>query len=198
MRIGLYEGLHVELTQAEHVDAPLPKLDVAALLKAERPTAFVPNLDLRTVSVEVMSVVHTSVVPVQRDTTVFYDGEVLVVVHRAKSRESGLVVTKVWCWKGKKCHFGEREEKKVAELARRYGTLAVRVFIGRGYNDYRTFPVQDGVDQRREPAELVHVLGGQLAIRQVRRNVARGCRWLYWSPRALGPIGPPKTRRCMS
>lgn len=128
MRIEFYERLRVELTRAEHADAPLPKLDVAALLKAERPTAFVPNLDLRTVSVEVMSIVHTSVVPVQRDMNVFYDGEVLVVVHRAKSRESRLVATKVWCWKGKKCHFGEREEKKVGELARRYGTLTVRVF----------------------------------------------------------------------
>ena len=88
-----------------------------------------PNADLRTVSVEVMSVVHTNAIPVQRDTNVFYDGEVLVIVHRAKSRESGLVVTKVWCWKGRKCHFGEREERKVGELARRYGTLAVGVFF---------------------------------------------------------------------
>lgn len=86
------------------------------------------NPDLRTVSVEVMSVVHTSAIPVQRDTSIFYDAEVLVIVHRAKSRESGLVATKVWCWKGKKCRFGGKEEKKVGELARRYGTSAVRVF----------------------------------------------------------------------
>ena len=104
-------------------------MDVAALLHAERPTTeFVPNPDLRTISVEVMSVVHTSAVPVQRDTNIFYDAEVLVIVHRAKSRESGLVATKVWCWKGKKCHFEEREVKKVNELAKRYGTAAVRVF----------------------------------------------------------------------
>lgn len=112
------------------MDSPLPKVDVGALLKAEHPTAeFVSDSDLRTVSVEIMSVVHTSVVPVQRDTGIFYDGEVLVIVHRAKSRESGLVATKVWCWKGKKCHFGEKEEKKVAELARRYGTSAVRIYF---------------------------------------------------------------------
>lgn len=104
---------------------------MAALLQTSRPAAFVPNADLRTVSVEVMSVVHTNAIPVQRDTNVFYDGEVLVIVHRAKSRESGLVVTKVWCWKGRKCHFGEREERKVGELARRYGTLAVGVFFFR-------------------------------------------------------------------
>ena len=115
-----------ELTRIDAIDEPLPKLDVAVLLKVERPAEFVPNPDLRTVSVEVMSVVHTSAVPVQRDTNIFYDAEVLVIVHRAKSRESGLVVTKVWCWKGRKCHFIEREERKVGELARRYGTLAVR------------------------------------------------------------------------
>ncbi|KAF8441565.1 hypothetical protein L210DRAFT_3398836 [Boletus edulis BED1] len=100
------------------------------------------------VSVEVLSVVHTSAVPVQRNTNVFYDGEVLVIVHRAKSRETGLVATKVWCWKGNKCHFGDKEEMKVGELARRYGTSAVRIF------------------SLREPTELVQVLGGQLAIRQ--------------------------------
>ncbi|KAG6378251.1 hypothetical protein JVT61DRAFT_13957 [Boletus reticuloceps] len=133
----------------EHVDVSLPKVDVTTLLKVDHPTSgFVPNLDLRTVSVEVLSVVHTSAVPVQRDTNVFYDGEVLVIVHRAKSRETGLVATKVWCWKGNKCHFGDKEEMKVGELARRYGTSA------------------DVVEQQREPAELVHILGGQLAIRQ--------------------------------
>ncbi|KAG8213638.1 hypothetical protein J3R82DRAFT_10327 [Butyriboletus roseoflavus] len=132
----------------DHVGEPLPKLDIAALLKMERPAEFVPNPDLRTVSVEVMSVVHTNAVPVQRDINICYDAEVLVIVHRAKSRESGLVATKVWCWKGKKCLFGEKEERKVGELARRYGTSA------------------DVVDQQREPAELVYVLGGQLATRQ--------------------------------
>lgn len=135
MRVSLDGRSRVELTRTEHVEAPLPKLDVAALLKAERPATFVPDPDLRTVSVEVMSIVHTSAVPVQRDTNVFYDGEVLVVVHRAKSRESGLIVTQVWCWKGEKCHFGEREEKKVGELARRYGTLPVRVYRGHGCSD---------------------------------------------------------------
>ncbi|KAG9316307.1 hypothetical protein JVU11DRAFT_2338 [Chiua virens] len=117
----------------DHVEEPLPSVDVAALLQMERRAEFVPNPDLRTVSVEVI---------------MFYDAEVLVIVNRAKSRESGLVTTQVWCWKGKRCRFGEKEEKKVGELARRYGTSA------------------DMVDQQREPAELVHTLGGRLAIRQ--------------------------------
>lgn len=117
-----------ELTGTDHVDEPLPKVDVAALLSVKRSTGFVPNPDLRTVSVEVMSIVHTSAVPVQPDANIFYDTEVLVIVYRAKSRESGLAATKVWCWKGKKCHFEEREEKKVGELAKRYGTTAVRDF----------------------------------------------------------------------
>lgn len=37
------------------------------------------------------------------------------------------------------------------------------------------------VDQQREPAELVYVLGGQLAIRQVRR---------YMGLRVVGLTGP--------
>ncbi|KIJ67651.1 hypothetical protein HYDPIDRAFT_84915 [Hydnomerulius pinastri MD-312] len=103
---------------------------------------------MRTISVEVMSVIQASTTPIQRDTNIFYDGEVLLIVHRAKSRESGLVATKVWCWRGRKSHYGEREERKIGELARRYGTSAEPVY------------------QQRESPELVHVLGGQLAIRQ--------------------------------
>ncbi|OAX42531.1 hypothetical protein K503DRAFT_790098 [Rhizopogon vinicolor AM-OR11-026] len=95
-----------------------------------------------------LSINDGNAIPVPRDTHVFYDTEVLAVVHRAKSRESGLVSTKVWCWHGKKCRFGEREENKAGELARRYGSALETVF------------------QRREPPELVHVLGGKLAVRQ--------------------------------
>ncbi|KAF9222682.1 hypothetical protein BS17DRAFT_707889 [Gyrodon lividus] len=111
---------------------------------------------MRTISVEVMSVIQSSTTTVQHGTNIFYDTEVLVIVHRAKSYESGLVATKVWCWRGKECHYGEREEKKIGELARRYGTSA------------------ELVSQQREPSELVHIIGGQLAIRQGTRA--------HWSP----------------
>lgn len=83
---------------------------------------------------------------------VFYDTEVLAIVHRAKSRSSGLVQTKVWEWVGRKAEFGEKEREKSIELAKRYGTERVRV------------------EQYAEAQELVHVLGGVLITRQVGRS----------------------------
>ena len=111
---------------------------------------------MRTVSVEVLCVEGnaTSEVPKGPDNVfIFYDEETLAVVHRAKSRSSGLVATKVWCWRGKKAEAGETEDKKLEELAKRYGTALLKC------------------DQCGEPRELLHVLGGSLIIRQVRKIV---------------------------
>jgi hypothetical protein len=99
---------------------------VDALLKFV-PSTFNADSKIHTISVEVLSINDGNVIPVLRDTDIFYDTEALVIVHRAKSRESGLVSTKVWCWHGKKCQFGERGEKKVGELARRYGSALVSI-----------------------------------------------------------------------
>ncbi|KAG1766953.1 hypothetical protein EDD22DRAFT_950281 [Suillus occidentalis] len=132
---------------AHHADESLPKVDVDALLKFVPPT-FSADPKIHTISVETLSINNGTAVPVLRDTHIFYDTEALVIVHRVKARDSGLVSTKVWCWHGKQCLFGEREQKKADELARRYGATLETVF------------------QRREPPELVHILGGKLAIRQ--------------------------------
>ncbi|KDQ57757.1 hypothetical protein JAAARDRAFT_130791, partial [Jaapia argillacea MUCL 33604] len=98
--------------------------------------------------VDVMAIVGTSATTLNTDISVFYDTEVLAIVHRSKSNVSGLVATKVWGWLGKRCKCGEREERKLQELAKRYGTSLVRV------------------EQYSETPELLHVLGGQLALRQ--------------------------------
>ncbi|KAH8108084.1 hypothetical protein BXZ70DRAFT_35497 [Cristinia sonorae] len=63
-------------------------------------------------------------------------------------KSTGLVSTSVWSWYGKKSNPGEREERKIQEMARRYNTTLI--------------PVR----QYAEPTEMVTVLGGQLAIRQ--------------------------------
>ena len=74
----------------------------------------------------------------------------MAIIHRFKAKSSGLVNMKVWAWRGSKAQSGEREEKKLQELARRYNTPLV------------------SVKQYSEPADLVAALGGQLATRQVR------------------------------
>ena len=80
---------------------------------------------------------------------VFYDEEMYVIVHRAKSRSSGLVDTKVWVWRGQKVVKDELGEVKVKEFGKRYNTSLVER------------------EQDDEPQELVHILGGSLVVRQV-------------------------------
>lgn len=64
---------------------------------------------------------------IPRDTNVFYDTEVLGIIHRSKAISSGLVSTAVWVWRGKRSQAGEREERKLQELAKRYGTVLVSI-----------------------------------------------------------------------
>ncbi|KAF8897057.1 hypothetical protein CPB84DRAFT_1681849, partial [Gymnopilus junonius] len=105
--------------------------------------------------VEVLAITGTTATPLSRGFEIFYDTEILVIIHRVKSKSSGLASTFVWCWLGRKSTLGDREEHKVDDLAKRYGTSA------------------KFVHQLAEPAELVQVLGGQLAIRQGSR--------MHWS-----------------
>ena len=107
---------------------------------------------MHTVSVEVLSIEGGTASEVARGVGgfhIFYDAEILAVVHRAKSRASGLVISRVWAWKGRNCTPGELDMKKLGDLAKRYGTELTEC------------------GQYCEPQELVHVLGGTLVVRQV-------------------------------
>lgn len=97
-----------------------------------------------------MSVTGAASTGLKEDTNVFYDVETLAIVLRVKLKSSGLVETKLWGWQGRRSQIGEREQRKLKDMARHYGT--------------RLCPVQQGC----EPPELVHALGGQLVTRQVR------------------------------
>ncbi|KAI6121449.1 hypothetical protein F5141DRAFT_998403, partial [Pisolithus sp. B1] len=132
----------------DFMDQLLPEIDVQALLEANSPLPFVPSPDLTTVSIEVMSILHEKVTLIPCDTSILYDTELLVIVHRVRTHKSGLVTTKVWCWQGRKSRCGGREEGKVGKLAARYGTSP------------------EYVRQQSEPPEFIHALGGKLATRQ--------------------------------
>ncbi|KAH9910540.1 uncharacterized protein B0H18DRAFT_1129871 [Fomitopsis serialis] len=144
-----------KIIHIESVDEPLPNIDVAALLNSGC-SPYSPDADVQTISVDVMIIVGNVATAIPRDTYIFYDHDVLAIIHRAKVRSTGLVSTKVWGWKGKHGRLGEREEQKLQGLARQYGTKMVRI------------------QQYCEPTELVAVLGGKLAIRQGSRS--------HWSP----------------
>ncbi|TFK54070.1 hypothetical protein OE88DRAFT_1675469 [Heliocybe sulcata] len=143
---GVPELVHLNIT-----DRPLPSVDVPALLKKKRPTSKADPND-SSISVDVMTILGNAATAVQKDSHIFYDTEVLAIIHRHKSKASGLVSNKVWGWCGKKARLEEREERKLQELAKRYGTSLERV------------------QQYNEPIELVRVLGGRVTIRQGTRE----------------------------
>ncbi|THV02373.1 hypothetical protein K435DRAFT_351754 [Dendrothele bispora CBS 962.96] len=128
-----------------HVDEPLPKINIEALTKSH---AKRKEPDLNTISVEVMSISGNASTAISPPFNVFYDSELLAIVHRAKSKTDGLVTTNVWGWRGKNCLAYENEEQKLEELAKRYGTSPAII------------------NQYHEPTDLHRVLGGQLTIRQ--------------------------------
>ena len=80
-------------------------------------------------SVDVLSIVGSTSSAINSDTNVFYDTEILAVILRAKVKSSGLVDTKIWGWIGKDAKVGPKEEKVLADLAKRYGTKLVGVIL---------------------------------------------------------------------
>lgn len=162
-------GLAHPVTFTDHVDEPLPFIKVRDLLN-HKPEAFKPDSSVLTISVDVMAVAGGSAATIDSDTNIFYESELLAIVHRFKTKSSGLVATKVWGWKGKKAQMGEREERKIKDLARHHGTSMVCQYLASIiyliFFELKTSP-QIFVPQCQEPDELIHVLGGQIAIRQV-------------------------------
>ncbi|EIW85151.1 hypothetical protein CONPUDRAFT_134976 [Coniophora puteana RWD-64-598 SS2] len=145
------------------VDA-IPTPDVSPLTEY---MPYTPDTDLTTVSVEVLSIGDGSSAPASiplpdtppssptgvrmkqtRSATVFYDTELLAVVHRARSASAGLVRTAVYAWVGHRAPGGPRAGKRLNEMARRYGT-ALQV-----------------MRQGAETSEFLGVLGGSIAVRQ--------------------------------
>lgn len=108
----------------DYLDEPLPKINITALLNTEA-HKFMPNPYESTISTDVMRIAKSTANSISKDTHVFYDTEVLAIIQRSKSISSGLVSTKVWSWQGKRSQYGEKEERKLQELAQRYGTILV-------------------------------------------------------------------------
>lgn len=111
----------------DQVDEPLPGVDIGALV-AITTSEYVPDHDESTISVEVMVIAKSTVSSILNDTNVFYDTEVLTIIHRSKSKSSGLASTKLWSWQGKRSQLGAKEATKLQELATRYRTTPVNSF----------------------------------------------------------------------
>ncbi|KAG6886176.1 hypothetical protein C0993_000694 [Termitomyces sp. T159_Od127] len=101
----------------------LPNVDFDSLLKYNSRHHYDPGTT--TVSVEVMSITGTTALPLTRDQAIFYDTELLAIVHQSKSQSSGLVSTSVWGWEGRRAVLGPREQRKLQEIAQIYSTSVV-------------------------------------------------------------------------
>lgn len=147
----------------------VPQIDVRPLLSS---IPKLPPADpgVTTVSVDVLSIVGSASSAISSDTSVFYDTEILAIIRRAKVKSSGLVETGVWGWIGKDAKVGPKEEKALADLAKRYGTKLVGVISIPFLPTQTEAGLQISVRQYHEPIDMVTVLGGTLAIRQVCRG----------------------------
>lgn len=138
-----------------HQDESLPEVDIASLARPQFHTLSLPP-DTQTISVDVIVIKGATASTLSQNLDIFYDTETLAVVNRTKSKSTSLASTTVWAWIGKRSHWGEKEEKKLQELAKHYGTSPSLVY------------------QNSEPIELVFALGGRLAVRQGTRT--------HWTP----------------
>ncbi|KIO15935.1 hypothetical protein M407DRAFT_34438, partial [Tulasnella calospora MUT 4182] len=119
--------------------------DLSSISRVEDPLAL--PADAVTISVEVLTVTGNATSPVTTDIHIFYDVEVRAIVHRFKSKASGLVTTRVFGWRGRQAEVGPMEAKKLGELATRFGTSLHPCIQG------------------SEPVELVRILGNVLITR---------------------------------
>ncbi|KAF9469993.1 hypothetical protein BDZ94DRAFT_1303627 [Collybia nuda] len=117
------------------------------------------------ISVDVMIITGNIATSLSREESIFYDTELLVIIDRSKSLESGLVSTVMWAWYGKRCTLGEREKRKLQELARRYGITAVRIISVSPIVRISYYAMKRVVPQDSEQPDLVHALGGRLGTR---------------------------------
>lgn len=109
----------------ERHDRLPPAFNLQSVLKE---VPFFPDLNLQTISVEIFSLSNYTATAVTRAPNVFYESEVVAVIHRAKETSRQLVSNKVWIWRGKHANMGEREERKASELAERFGTTRVSYY----------------------------------------------------------------------
>jgi hypothetical protein len=100
------------------------RASIEMIFKSHQHSA-IPSPTSQSISVDVMIITGTTATSLSQEQTIFYDTEILAIVYRSKSLETGLVSTMVWGWQGKRGNLGEREQRKIQDLAKRYGTTAV-------------------------------------------------------------------------
>ncbi|KAG8963704.1 hypothetical protein FRC03_002676 [Tulasnella sp. 419] len=141
-----------EMIRFSFGDGEVPSvIDVEAILASRNP--YVPPPDHQTISVEVLSIVGNTSIPITSNPHIFHDVEVRAIIHRIKSKSSGLVTTRVFGWRGRMAQVGATEARKLGELATRFGSNLIPCIQG------------------SESEEFVRILGGVMVTRQGPREL---------------------------
>lgn len=110
-----------------------PAFNLQAILKE---TPFVPDSLSQTISVDILVISGDTSTAVTEEPNVFYETDVVGIIHRSKEEAGELVSNRVWIWRGRNAIFGEKEERKARDLAERYGTTAVSQWLFVSYRAY--------------------------------------------------------------
>ncbi|CAE6417133.1 unnamed protein product [Rhizoctonia solani] len=135
--------------------APIPPFNLQQAISLN-PYIFSFPTNLKRISTDVFNLSNGQAIAVPSYPCLVYESELVAIVQRVRNEANGLVLSKVWGWYGKKAQPGPREEGKLAELAKQYGTSVIPSFQG------------------DESQELVDAVGGQWIIRQGSRA--------HWTP----------------
>ncbi|KAG8690551.1 hypothetical protein FRC11_010803 [Ceratobasidium sp. 423] len=141
-----------------HVDqnmAPIPPFNLQQAINTN-PYNFTFPSNLKRISTDVFTLSNDRATLVSNNSCLVYDTELVAIVQRVRNETNGLVLSKVWGWCGRKAQPGGKEEGKLVDLAKQYGTSVIASFQG------------------EESQELVDAVGGHWITRQGSRA--------HWTP----------------
>jgi hypothetical protein len=104
--------------------APIPPFNLQQAISSNPYTFSFPT-NLKRISTDVFNLSNGQATAVPSYPCLVYESELVAVVQRVRNETNGLVLNRVWGWYGKKAQVGPREEGKLAELAKQYGTSVV-------------------------------------------------------------------------
>ncbi|CAE6402398.1 unnamed protein product [Rhizoctonia solani] len=146
-----------------HIDqnmAPIPPFNLQQVISSN-PYNFTFPPNFKRISTDAFILSGDRATLVSSNPCLVYDSEMVAVVQRVRNESNGLVLSKVWGWCGKKAQPGGKEEGKLVELAKQYGTNVIPAFQG------------------DESQELVDAVGGHWITRQA--SILEGSR-AHWTP----------------
>ncbi|CAE7094479.1 unnamed protein product [Rhizoctonia solani] len=144
-----------EVYRVDQNMAPIPPFNLQQAINAN-PYNFTFPSNLKRISTDMFSLSNDRATLVTSNPCLVYDSELVAIIQRVRNETNGLVLSKVWGWCGRKAQPGGKEEGKLVELAKQYGTTVIPAFQG------------------DESQELVDAVGGHWITRQGTRA--------HWTP----------------